>query len=60
MTRSENIYTCSEDYPVEACPNIPGQCKVFFIMLALEMAFSSDIYSKNGHNCGKLWHQNKI
>ncbi len=51
MTRSENIYTCSEDYvyPVEACPNIPLQCKVSFIMLALENTFSSNFYSKNGH-----------
>ncbi len=32
MTRSENINTCSKDYPVEACPKIPGQWKFPSIM----------------------------
>ena len=35
MYIEKKIKTCSEDYLQEACPRIPGQCKVSFIMFSL-------------------------
>ncbi len=47
MTRSDIIYTCSEEYQVEGYPKIPGFPSLY---LASENTFLSYFYSKNGHN----------
>ncbi len=49
---------CSEDYPVEACTKIPGQCKVSFIMFGhCESSFELFLLKKKAitHNAGEKY-----